>query len=88
MDKIRVLLNWAVKHHFWLLSALVVLIGLGCWFQASSNLSKLYAANKTKIKQHFTSQKGLRDKVFHPNEQVNEEQRKQIRTRSKHILAD
>jgi hypothetical protein len=78
MDKIRVLLNGAVKHHFWLLSALVVLIGLGCWFQASNNLSKLYAANKTKIKQEFTSQKGLRDKVFHPNEQVNEEQRKQI----------
>jgi hypothetical protein len=79
MDKIRVLLNRAVKHHFWLLSALVVLIGLGCWFQASSNLSKIYAANKTKIKQEFTSQKGLRDKVFHPNEQVNEEQRKQIK---------
>jgi len=78
MDKIRVLLNRAVKHHFWLLSALVVLIGLGCWFQASSSLSKLYAANKTKIKQEFTSQKGLRDKVFHPNEQVNKEQRKQI----------
>ena len=85
MDKIRILLHQVVKHHFWLLSAVVMLVGLGCWFLASSNLAKIYAANKTKIKQEFSSQNSLRSRGFHPNEQVNEEQRKQIEQQSREV---
>jgi uncharacterized membrane protein YgcG len=78
MDKVRVALNWIVAHHFWLLSGLVVLMGLGVWFMAKSDLSAQYQTNMSKIKTVYDKADTEANKPFHPNEDVNQGQQREI----------
>ena len=55
MDQVRKALAWLKQYHFWVLSVLVVLIGLGCWWSASGALRKKYEENHQKIAGGFSS---------------------------------
>ena len=74
MDQVRVALAWLKKHHFWVLSALVALIGFGCWWSAANKMRAEYAKGESTIKTEFSSLKTVRDAAFHPNATINERQ--------------
>lgn len=78
MDKVRVALNWIVAHHFWLLSGLIVLLGFGIWYLAKSDLSAKYTANMQEINRVFDDQRSISNRTFHPNDKVNEGQKREI----------
>lgn len=78
MDKLRVALNWIVAHHFWLLSGLVVLLAIGVWFMAKSDLSQKYTTNMGKIDAAFSKQNQYANKPFLPNDKVNRGQQEEI----------
>src|SRR3990172_176886 len=79
MDQLRTMLAWLKKHHFWVLTALVAVIGLGSWWSAAGSLSAQYKANESKIKTEFTSLSTLQGNPFHPNGTINEKQAAEIK---------
>lgn len=74
MDQIRKALSWLKQNHFWVLSGLIALIGLFCWWSAAGSLTKQYEANKSKIMAEFSSMQSEKSKPFHPNEEINKRQ--------------
>ncbi|MCC7476437.1 MAG: hypothetical protein IT425_13675 [Pirellulales bacterium] len=82
MDQIRVALAWLKQHHFWVLSGLVALIPIGCWWMATQKTSAAYQANQKTITDEFNNVQGVRNASFHPNEPINtrqaEENKKQL----------
>jgi hypothetical protein len=78
MDQLRTALAWLKQHHFWVLTGLVALIGLGSWWSAASTLSSQYEENEKKITAEFNSVAALRSNPFHPNERIKEKQAEQI----------
>ena len=46
MDQVRTALAWLKKHHFWVLTGLVVFIALGCWWSAAKKMSAKYDADQ------------------------------------------
>ena len=39
MDQLRKIVGWLKRQHFWVLSVVVALIALGCWWSAAGALS-------------------------------------------------
>lgn len=74
MDQLRKIAAWLKRYHFWVLSVLIALIALGCWWSAAGTLSAQFKANQSKIQTEFTNLSGLRNKAFHPNEDINKQQ--------------
>jgi hypothetical protein len=74
MDQLRTILAWLKQQHFWVLTALVALIGLVSWWSAAGNLSKQFEANKSKITAEFNNLSSLQNNPFHPNQTINEMQ--------------
>lgn len=85
MDQVRKALAWLKRYHFWVLSVLVAVIALVCWKMAAAKLSKELATNMQTIKSAFSEQEKFRSEPFHPNEDVNEKQLKQIELQSKNV---
>jgi len=77
MDQVRKALAWLKQYHFWVLSVLVVLIGLFCWWSASGTMSKLYAENQTTITSGFKTVGEVKNDQFHPNANIQERQLKE-----------
>lgn len=80
MDQLRTLLAWLKQQHFWVLSVLVALIGIVCWWSAARTLSAQYEDNQRKITTEFQNLTTLRSDPFHPNDDIN---RKQVEETSK-----
>jgi hypothetical protein len=78
VDQVRKILAWFKKYHFWVLSVLVVLLGLFCWWQAAGAMSKEYAEKTGKIEGGFQSVSQVNSKTFHPNDTIKEQQTKEI----------
>jgi hypothetical protein len=78
MDQIRKILAWLKQYHFWVLSVLVAFIGLICWWSAAGALSKQYDDNQKKITAQFNDLKTVSSDPFHPNDDVQTEQKKEI----------
>ena len=74
MDQLRVALAWLQRQHFLVLTGLVALIAVGCWWSASGKLSKAYRKDETTITTEFKNVQHLRDDPFHPNADVNAKQ--------------
>ena len=87
MDQVRKALAWLKKYHFWVLSVLVAVIALACWKMAAAKLSKELATNMSTIKAEFSNQEKFRGEPFHPNDDVNEKQLKQIEMQSQNVEA-
>ena len=74
MDQLRTILAWLKQQHFWVLTALVALIGLGSWWSAAGTLSAQFEANKSKITAEFNNLSSLQSNPFHPNQTIIEKQ--------------
>jgi hypothetical protein len=59
MDKVKIALAWLKKYHFWVMTAMVVLIGMIGWFTATSKLWAEYQANRAKIDERFKAMKKI-----------------------------
>ncbi|MCA9241744.1 MAG: hypothetical protein KDA37_16155 [Planctomycetales bacterium] len=70
MDQIKAALAWLKKHHFWVLLALAIGIGIGVWHTAASDIAQRTEANKKAIDQEFSSAQRIGSRAFHPNEQI------------------
>jgi hypothetical protein len=70
MDQLKVALAWLAKYHFWVLNALIVLVGLGVWFLATGTLEAEYNSRKQKIDGDFQTMQGIQSEQQHPNERV------------------
>jgi hypothetical protein len=78
MDQLRTILAWLKRNHFWVLSVLIAIIGIACWWKASGTLSSEFTTNKQAIEGEFTSLSSQRNKPFLPNQPIIDEQKKQI----------
>jgi hypothetical protein len=78
MDQVRKIVAWFKQYHFWVLSVLVVLLGLFCWWSASGAMSKQYTENTGKINSTFQSVQQVQSKPFHPNDGIKKRQTEQI----------
>jgi hypothetical protein len=79
MDQVRTALAWLKRYHFWVLSVLVALIAVVCWYSASNKLSALYATNEKTITAEFQNLSTVKSAAFHPNEAINSRQEEQIK---------
>jgi hypothetical protein len=87
MDQLRTILAWLKRQHFWVLSVLVALIAIGCWWSASRTLSSELAKNMQDIEGEFNSLKQTRGKPFLPNQQVIDKQKEEIKNQAKGVEA-
>ncbi len=87
MDQLRKILGWLKQQHFWVLSVLVVLIGLACWWMASGTLRQLYENNQRQIKEGFNGLDTLRSQPFHPNKTINDKQTEETRQQAENVAA-
>jgi hypothetical protein len=78
MDQVRKALAWLKQYHFWVLSVLVVLIGVGCWWTASGALRKKYEENHSKITGGFSALATVSNDNFHPNQGVQDKQTEEL----------
>ena len=67
MDQVKVILKQLQKYHFWLLTAVCMLVGIVGWVLGARTLSADYSANKAKITSKFESLKTLRTTEKPPN---------------------
>lgn len=75
MDQLRTILAWLKRQHFWVLSVLIALVAIGCWWSASGTLSKEFTANKQAIEGEFNSLTQARGKSFLPNQTIIDKQK-------------
>ncbi len=54
MDKLKPYLDGLKKHHFWLITAICVLVTLYCWNRATSEIQTDFTKNKGKVNNQFT----------------------------------
>ena len=69
MDQIKQFLAVAKKHHFWILSGLTLLLGLGGWYYATSQINADKAKEIAEIKSKEQSASSIRSEQNHPNQQ-------------------
>jgi hypothetical protein len=86
MDQLRTALAWLKRHHFWVLSGVIALIALGCWWKGTSTFSAKYDTDQKLIQGEFTNLKTERDKPFHPNEGINQRQGTEVTKQSEDVL--
>jgi hypothetical protein len=85
MDQVRSALNWLKKHHFWVLSAIVLVVSLVTWYLAANDLNEQYEQSKQTIQQQFGAVNTLAQKPFHPNEVINQRQQEEIQRQSEEV---
>lgn len=86
MDQLRTALAWLKRHHFWVLTGLIALIGLGCWWKGTSAFDVKYDTDQKTIAGGFAELKTERDKAFHPNEVINQRQGTEVTKQSADVL--
>lgn len=68
--QLRQVLGLVVKYHFWILFALVVIIGTVFWFVASSRLARATEERRTQLQQAREQVVKVRSVSAHPNSKV------------------
>jgi hypothetical protein len=87
MDQLRAALGWLKRQHFWVLTGLVALIGLFCWWSAAGEMSKKYGENEKRIAGEFKSIQELRGNPFHPNATIREKQEEEKKKQEEQVFA-
>jgi hypothetical protein len=85
MDQLRKVFGWLKRQHFWVLSLVVALVALGCWWSGAGTLSKEFTTNQTTIVGQFTTLTGLKNQQFHPNATINERQIAETKKQSEDV---
>jgi hypothetical protein len=68
MDKLKPYLAVVKKYHFWVVCGATLLIGLVCWWMATSGLAGQFQRHKSRIVGSFDSVKKIQ--AGHPNEKL------------------
>jgi hypothetical protein len=69
MDKMKGLTKWLKKYHFWVLVVVLLLVGFAVFWLATGSLAEESDADKSKIKQQFSSMDDLARFERHPNDE-------------------
>jgi hypothetical protein len=67
MDKVKVILGYVQKYHFWLLSLLAVMFGLLGWMKARGTLDEEFTKNKGTVTGKFSTLSGIQQNQNPPN---------------------
>jgi hypothetical protein len=67
MDKVKVILAYVQKYHFWLLSVVAILLGLVGWMKARGALDDEYTKNKSTVTSKFSALTGIQQNQNPPN---------------------
>lgn len=59
MDKVRVVLNFVVKYHFWFLAGLVVIVSLPLWWRGTSSIAADFETSKAAIEGSYGKVNGI-----------------------------
>lgn len=85
MDKVKPILALLKKHHFWVLLALVVFLGLAIYSMAASDLQARYEARSRQLDSALQQAQAIRQQSDHPNEdrinnwkKVHDQQRQRV----------
>lgn len=73
MDKLRNFLRLLKKYHFWILSGIVLVTTLACWWSATAGLAEQFLSRRLKIEGDFN---GVIIRANHPNQGVIDDVRK------------
>jgi hypothetical protein len=87
MDQIRKALGWLKRFHFWVLSVVVALVALGCWYAGTGTLREEFDANKGAITGAFTAVEGVSNEPFKPNDKIAAGQTAEIEKQMKNVEA-
>lgn len=69
MDKVRAFFGTLKKHHFWVLTGLVLILTLSGWYLASSKLEADYKTYRDKVETEFKELTAIVSKTNHPNDE-------------------
>ena len=86
MDQLRTALNWLKQYHFWVLTCLVALIALFCWWSASKTMSALYDTSQRTIAGAFSNIQQVHSTPFHANDVINERQTAENKKQAESVL--
>ena len=68
MDRVKAMLPVLKKHHFWLLTFIVVLAAVFGWWKGSAGLFEEYETARDNLNGSFTSVEGVSRQIKHPNQ--------------------
>jgi hypothetical protein len=68
MDKLKTVLAAIKKHHFWVLSGVVIVVALLSWTWATTDLANGLDSRKTTLEGYFNDLRGIIEMPDHPNE--------------------
>ena len=83
MDQLKVLLAVLKKQHFWVLSGLVLIVGLTGWAMATSTLSTEYKKSRNTIESTFKDLEQLRAQERENQEWINGIQKETVKLKAK-----
>src|SRR6478736_4126438 len=86
MDQIRKILTWLKQYHFWVLSVLIVAVGLACWYTSAGALAKQFKEHQVKIQSAFKTQQDISGQAFHANDKIIEAQLVEIQKRGAAVI--
>jgi len=87
-DSLRQQLAPVLKHHFWILAALVPVVLVPALFMAAADRRKVIASERTKIDGHVSALKSVQTKTDHPNAAWAKAFDRQAATVRKELLAE
>ena len=68
MEQLRTVFRFCQRQHFWLLSGLIIVLGIASWFLGASTVKEQFAANEKKYKASVSSVQTVNSKNPHPND--------------------
>jgi hypothetical protein len=68
MEKVKDLMAVLIKHHFWVLSVIVLLLSVGAWYAGASSICEQYDKYKSDLNSKFTSVQKVANKELLPND--------------------
>jgi len=71
MDKLRPLIHWLGKYHFWLLGGIAIIVAVLCWYMSAAELAEDYKKKSDDFKTLKNAQQSLASRLV-PNDDVNE----------------
>jgi hypothetical protein len=74
MEQLRTLLAWLKKYHFWVLSVVVVVVALVCWYTSSGALGKQFKEHQGAIQSKFSAAQQVASETFHPTAKISDKQ--------------
>lgn len=81
MDQVKVFLNTAKKHHFWILCATIMVLTLLGWYLSTGKLAAAYDSRHKNLQGEERKMENVARKVNHPNENIHVEMDKLLQAR-------